>query len=223
MATPLILQENEKKLFDEISSLLAEARVLLSPDIVQAPAFVHQKKYNKKIREMAQKAHELHMLLKKRGEEPKFNRHMLRNRGVPPTNVKFYEHIHAIEDLIKFIENPDVVPTDSTIGDEFVLRIYSRRWDHYDNYSFSRTKIGWRIRSPFSAEPSATPRNGEPALQRLLDQDYISYPHNIGDLLAQIWEEAADGKDKETVQKAFDALAKWISQCEKSVPKLFAG
>ena len=223
MTVQIELQGEDLKLFGRLKKLLEEVRSLQNPAVVQAPATVSRKLYSKKISEMAQIAHELYWLLKKRAIEPRFNKYMLLNRGVPPTELKFYEHIHAVEDLIEFINNPDVVPVDSTIGEEFILKIYSRRWGHHDKYTFVRTEIGWLIRSPFSAEPSHSPQDGRPVLQRLLDQDYISYPHNIGDLLSQIWEEAADGKDKETIQKAFDALAKWISMCERSVPVLFAG
>ena len=49
---------------------------------------------------MSLAAHDLHMLLKDRGLEPKHHNYMLKNRGVDPDDVEFYNHIHSVEDLL---------------------------------------------------------------------------------------------------------------------------
>ena len=56
--------------------------------------------YFRNFAEMTLKAHELHMSLRARGLEPKHSKQMLRNRGVKPTNMEFYFHVHSVEDLI---------------------------------------------------------------------------------------------------------------------------
>lgn len=97
---------------------------------------------------MAETAHELHMSLKSSGYEPKHHKYMLENRGVSVEDMEFYNHIHPVDDLLKFIDdvNADDDPEDTTIGEKFTLRIYTRRWGHYDHYSMTRTKNGWNFK-----------------------------------------------------------------------------
>lgn len=68
--------------------------------------------------EMAETAHELHMSLKDSGNEPKHHKYMLENRGVPVEDIEFYNHIHPVDDLLKFIDdiNANDDPEDTTIG-----------------------------------------------------------------------------------------------------------
>lgn len=43
---------------------------------------------------------------------------MLENRGVPVEDIEFYNHIHPVDDLLKFIDdiNANDDPEDTTIG-----------------------------------------------------------------------------------------------------------
>ena len=59
--------------------------------------------------EMAETAHELHMSLKDSGNEPKHHKYMLENRGVPVEDIEFYNHIHPVDDLLKFIDDINAV------------------------------------------------------------------------------------------------------------------
>lgn len=97
---------------------------------------------------MAETAHELHMSLKSSGYEPKHHKYMLENRGVSVEDMEFYNHIHPVDDLLKFIDdvNANDDPEDTTVGEKFNLRIYTRRWGHYDHYSMTRTKNGWNFK-----------------------------------------------------------------------------
>lgn len=70
------------------------------------------------------------MSLKVSGNEPKHHKYMLENRVVPVEEIEFYNHIHPVDDLLKFIDdiNANDDPEDTTIGKKFTLKIYTRRW-----------------------------------------------------------------------------------------------
>jgi hypothetical protein len=172
-------------------------------------------------REMAKLAHELHMELKNRGIEPKHHKYMLENRGVPVEDIEFYNHIHPVEDLIAFIEDPDANadPEDSTIGEKFRFKIYTRRWGHYDTYTLKRTENGWEFESVQVSNSGKCDKSGTPYVFNALDHDLVSYPKNIGELLEWVWVKASEGLNKDEVQIAIDDIAEWISMCERSVPR----
>lgn len=51
---------------------------------------------------------------------------MLENRGVPVEDVEFYNHIHPVDDLLKFIDdvNANDDPEDTTIGENEAIAGY---------------------------------------------------------------------------------------------------
>ena len=172
-------------------------------------------------KEMANTAHSLHMSLKNRGYEPKHHRYMLENRGVPVTDIEFYNHIHPVEDLLAYIEdtNANNDPEDSTIDVVFKFKIYTRRWGHYDNYFIKRTADGWYYKGNMIYNSGECDKYGDPFLYKTLEHDLVSYPYNIGELFAWLWQKAAEGLDKKEVQAAIDDIAKWINTCETNVPR----
>lgn len=171
--------------------------------------------------EMAKLAHKLHMSLKNRGIEPKHHRYMLENRGVPVEDIEFYYHIHPVEDLIAFINDCDANndPVDSTIGKEFKFKVYTRRWGHYDTYTFKRTLSGWTFNGVATYNSGECSKTGEPHLFKTLEHDSISYPMNVGALMEWVWLKASEGLDEDQVQRAIDDIAEWISMCERNVPR----
>ena len=157
---------------------------------------------------------ELHKIVK-----PKHRQILIKNRGCSPDNPEFYQHIHAVESLLSYIENPDSNedPKDITIGDEFKIRVYCRRWGHYDIYTIKRTLDGWEIKfiSPFRK----CNKKGEPHLFEMFKNDSINYPADLGGYIEWLWDKAHDcGLTHEEIQKAFDELGEWISICEKNSP-----
>lgn len=175
---------------------------------------------NSKIKALGKKAHELHIELKKTGNEPKHHKYMYENRVVSPETPEFYEHIHPVEDLLKFIDDPTANddPVDQTIGEEFGFPVYSRRWGHKDHYKIKRTKDGWNI--DFMGIGGASNKSGYPYLFKNLDQDGIEYPKSFGDRMEWLWEKAEeDGLSKEEVQEEFNKLAEWISEIEQKRPR----
>lgn len=63
-------------------------------------------------------AHALYMDLLRRGQHLRFSPTMRANRGVPPTDRRFFESVHALQDLVRMLiraedESVDVGDTDS--------------------------------------------------------------------------------------------------------------
>jgi hypothetical protein len=202
------LYESVKRCMEQLQAHYRDPKNLSSSDFKEVYA------------EMASKAHKLHKLLKADGKEPKHHKYMLENRGVSVDDEEFYNHLHPVEDLIAFVNDPDVNndPEDSTIGARFNFRVYTRRWGHYDNYSIVRNDSGWIVSFMPSAPNVNSDKKGIPGLFDALDHDSVCYPQHIDDFFEWIWEKAADGADKATVQDALDKIADWISICEKSTP-----
>lgn len=169
--------------------------------------------------EMSKLAHKLHMSLKNRGYEPKHHSYMLENRGVPVTEIEFYNHIHPVQDLLAFIDNTDANndPEDSTIDVKFQFKIFTRKWGHYDVYTMKRIASGWNIKGCFY--PGECNKKGEPFLLDSFEYERVSYPYNTGELLEWLWDKAAAGLDKKEVQTAMDDIAQWISICEINSPR----
>lgn len=166
--------------------------------------------------EMVNKASELHKLV-----NPTHHQYMIDNRGCSPDDREFYNHIHPIEDLLAFIDDPTANddPEDITIGQEFELKVYSRRWGHEDVYKLTRTESGWEL-SHFSNKSAPCDRGGRPFLYENLNHDSINYPEALPEYLAWLWEQAATkGLCKKQVQDELDLLSNWIVTCERNSPK----
>lgn len=61
---------------------------------------ISKQEANRLYKDMAQTAHNLHVSLKESGHEPKHHRYMIVNRGCSPESVKFYQHIHPVQENI---------------------------------------------------------------------------------------------------------------------------
>lgn len=175
---------------------------------------------NKLYSDMAHTAHELHVSLEKSGHKVKHHKYMLENRGYSPEDERFYEHVHPVQDLLKFTEdvhaNDDT--EDKTIGDTFTMKVYTRRWGHYDHYLITRTKTGWDIQAV--ATSYTCRKDASKGVNKLLEHDSVCYPKQINEFFKWLWERAAeDGLSKVEVQKAINQLGKWISECEMSAPR----
>ena len=165
--------------------------------------------------EMVDKAARLHVLVK-----PKHHKYMIKNRGFSPDDPKFYNHIHPIEDLLAFIDDPHANddPEDQTIGHDFSINVFNRRWGHDDTINIKRTEIGWYI-SAMALTPGDSNKRGEPRLYEILDHDSINYPEELPGYMEWLWERAKeDGLSHEQVQESLNQLASWISICEKNSP-----
>lgn len=212
---PVKLTETEQVLRDK----LYESFETLKWHNFDDSAHTGEEEYQEDLKKAAELAHQLHKSLTDRGIEVKHHGYMLKNRGVPPENPKFYQHYHPIEDLLAFLEDPSANddPEDKTLGVEFDFKVYSRRWDREDRYKLTRNAGGWYVE--FHGIKGQCNKQGWPYLYRNFDQDYIQYPEGFGRRLESLWRRAADdGLTKEQVQQGLSDLADWINVTEKNVP-----
>lgn len=169
--------------------------------------------------EMAGAAAALHASLAARGIEPQHHGYMLKNREIPASDPEFYNHIHPASDLLKFVKDQEANddPEDVTLGDEFLLKVFSRRWGHFDHYRLTRTSEGWHV--AFGGIEGDCEASGKPYLMENLDHDSINYPSGLGHHLVDIWLGANDqGWSHEQVQDELDVLGGWITSTEKGAP-----
>lgn len=220
MVNPVNLTEEQKKLKEELEKIYNELWSCIDGD-----GNISSSEIKNLHLKMANVAHELHMSLKESKYEPKHHDYMLKNRVVSPETVEFYQHLHPVRDLLAFIENlhANDDPVDVTIGKSFVIRVFTRRWGHYDNYIITRVQNGWKIQNTFLS--IRCKKNMRPGLNKALDHDGVCYPAQINLFFEYLWDKAAqDGLSQKQVQEAIDDLGKWISLCEHNAPKkLFGG
>lgn len=206
------LTENEKNLREEIRGQLDTVYKMLKKYRID-------NEVQDLIEKMGKNAHELHMSLKNNGNEPHHHEYMLENREVEPEDPQFYMHVHPVEDLLKFIDDPHANddPKDQTIGQDFEFRVYSRRWGHEDIYLFKRTAEGWDIQ--FLLKSGPCDKGGNPFLFDNLNHDLIQYPRGLDGWLEWLWEQAASkGLSKGEVQTALNELADWVCCTETNAP-----
>lgn len=170
--------------------------------------------------EMARKAHALHMSLKDSGHEPKHHKYMIENRRCTPDDVRFYRHVHPVQDLLAFIDDVHINDNskDKTIGKTFTLKFFTKRWQYIEHYKITRTEKGWDIRVLSNSYSSN--KYMSPELNHLLDNDGVCYPKGINLFFEWLWDKAAEeGLSEAKVQAAINKLGKWISECEKNAPR----
>ncbi|WP_374001099.1 hypothetical protein [Bdellovibrio bacteriovorus] len=204
MAEAIKLTEDEARLVIELTTMLDEAR---------------KNEWKCDYDKLDSIANELHGSLAKRGLEPIHHKYMIKNRGTKPGTKGFYDHIHPVQDLLKFVKDPEANkdPEDKTLGEEFRFEVYTQRWGHSDSYKVVRTKSGWDI--SHIAIGGSCDMEGNPYLFKNLQQDYVSYPEDLGSFFWSIWKRAEDqGLSKQEVQAMLDAVSIWVSNCEKSKP-----
>ncbi len=217
MGNPVNLTEEQKVLRDKLYKVNQNLWEIYK-DINKSTDYI---KMQELYHEMAETAHKLHMSLKDSGNEPKHHKYMLKNRGVPVEDIEFYNNIHSVDDLLKFIEdvNANDDPEDTTIGEKFALKIYTRRWGHYDNYYITRTKTGWNFQGMLIANSGDCQKDGNPHLYNALEHDSVCYPKQLNDFIEYLWEQASEGLTTQEVQECFDMLGEWISSCEINTPR----
>ncbi|MGB6780396.1 MAG: hypothetical protein WBE33_16700 [Planococcus citreus] len=166
---------------------------------------------------MKQAAHELHMELE---PKPKHHAYMIKNRGVSPEDIDFYDHIHPVEDLLAYLEDTSANddPEDVTINCKFSFNVHSNRWGHKDRYELTRTKEGWFVNA-MSYKGEDKINEEMKVLYQAMMHDSISFPRNVDSYLTSIWMRAQEeGLSQEEVQEMLDKVAEWISETEMNAP-----
>lgn len=207
-----------------LSIELTAAQQQLREEIVQNLAIVKEAIHKKRNENhdvacdrMAEAAHQLHMSL---SPAPTHHGYMITNRGMQPEDPKFYDHIHPVEDLLAYLNDPTVNddPTDQTLGNTFTLGVYSNRWGHIDNYKIVRNEEGWHV-----SYNSLSGQGGKDAiggLDELLRHDSIAYPDDLDYVMETLWNQAAtSGLSHEEVQTRLNEIANWINATERNYPR----
>jgi len=156
---------------------------------------------------------------------PVYDAQFISNRGILPEESieEFYNHYHAIEDFIKYIQKPDLwkVTGADNLNQKMSFPIYTNRWGHDDNYYVSRTKEGWHFE--FLAHSCKCKKDGtvsteDDGLYDILDNDGVFYPlEGIKYALSILWTEA-DETDMSVKQldKRFKEIGRWISKVNET-------
>ena len=216
MPKKLKLTESQTKLKSELEILYNQIWQYIESD----QKLLSDEDVNRLYNEMAKKAHELHMSLKDSGHEPKHHKYMIENRGCTPDDVRFYRHVHPVQDLLAFIDDVHINDNskDKTIGKTFTMKVFTKRWGHYDQYEITRTDKGWDIR--VLSDSYSSNKSMSPELNHLLDNDGVCYPKDINLFFEWLWDKAAEEcLTKAKVQSAINKIGKWISECEKNAPR----
>lgn len=172
--------------------------------------------HNEAFDRMATAAHQLHISLT---PAPTHRSTMIRNRGVQPEDPEFYQHIHPVEDLLNYLDDPTANddPTDQTLGATFTFGVYSNRWGHIDNYTIVRNEEGWLVSHMSGPEQGGKDAIG--GLDVLLRHDSIAYPEDLGFVMETLWNQAgANGLSHEQVQSRLIEVANWINATERNYP-----
>lgn len=206
------LNSEQKRIRDEIQILYNEAMEYFKG----RPSDIPSNRMEEIINEMGELSHKLHMQL---DPKPKHHKYMIKNSGMQPEDPKFYYHVHTVEDLLKYLENPNANddPEDITLNVRFEFKVFTRRWGHYDMYSIIRNENGWYI-SHLSHNGQGG-KNAEPILSYILRHDSVSFPRNLPDIMEDIWIRAEEeGLTKEQVQVMLNQVAEWIGIVERNYP-----
>lgn len=206
MAEALELTEEQRALRDDLEKRVSRFRGDYGTRI-------------KELEEMRDLAVKLHNDLKAAGHEPRHHKYMLENRQCNADDPEFYFHIHPIQDLIAFTYDPQANddPQDQTIGHEFEIQVFTRRWKHMEKYALTRTESGWFLDA--NSYTGQCDKRGQPHLFDSLKHDSVRYPRDVGDWFEWLWDQAKKkGLSHEEVQKALDEIAQWIRKTEENAP-----
>lgn len=203
----------------ELNALQQEQRAVIETNLELVKQEINgqaHEDHNQLFEQMAEVAHELHMSLE---PYPRHHQYMIENSGMQPEELGFYRSIHAVEDLLAYLDNTDANndPEDQTMGDSFEMLIYTRRWGHDDRYSLTRNEGGWHVSHQTYAGQSE--RDALGVLIPSLRHDSVKYPQQLGDVMEDIWNQAAEaGLSHDEVQSMLSEVADWINATERAYP-----
>ena len=104
---------------------------------------------------------------------------------------------------------------------EYKLKGYSRRRGHDETYTIEKTDTGWKVNHiRRNVDDGNSDKQGIPYLFKVLDQDSINYPADLGEYMEYLWEQATikEMSEKE-IQEYLDDLGTWIQIVERASPK----
>lgn len=198
-------EEEFKKLYLELNSMILSGKM-------------DYNRFNTLVKQGKEIAKELHWKYL-----PIYGEIIMENREkLPEEDLDFYyDHYHTLEDLYEniFQKKEDLKSKngDNSLEREMNFKVYTARWNGYDNYEIKRTWYGWEVTHIAINGPSI--KNGNGALFRNLRHDSIFYPKDGVEFSLEIlWEDADNGEiNFEELQNRLQEIADWISDVEKSL------
>lgn len=155
---------------------------------------------------------------------------------IPEDDLRnYYYHFHTIEDLYRCIFEADKSLSwkstggDLNLGYKLNFKVYTSRWGHYDNYTFSREYYGWKI-GAFGKDEKCDKNGGvlkeegkqndneHTGLYYFLNHDSVQYPRSGVEYALEVLWNDADSKEMgvEELQSKLSDIAAWISGVEKA-------
>ena len=148
---------------------------------------------------------------------------MINSRRIPEDDVlSFYDNYDMLHAMLKDIRGEGEKMTtkgDETLGQEMTFSVYTRRWQHKDNYRILRTVDGWNV--GHKAIRGTCEKDGTGALFMNLEHDSVFYPKDgVKHALSILWEQANEGElTVEELKVKLQQIADWISMVEMAIGK----
>lgn len=167
---------------------------------------------------MMEKAYKLHQHLKSENIPIKHSKNMIKNRGMSPDDIEFYNHIHPSEDLVEIALYGPPKKIKRNTYTTINLEIYTVRWGHCDTYRITINKNGWIVEN--IAIGGQCNQKGHPYLFRNLEQDNVQYPHQLEDWMNYCWDECMEKNwTQAQLEEALTSIFEWVNTVEKNAPR----
>ncbi|MGX6592753.1 hypothetical protein [Cetobacterium ceti] len=197
---------NSIQLEDELKNIYEEMDKMLNKGVNNYEKFKDLVTQGKKI---AKKLHWKYL--------PIYKETIIENRGTTPEDdiELYYDHFHTLEDLYEKITKKEQIGQieKEALEKEYQFKVYSVRWNGYDNYKVKRTIYGWEINNV------STLKDGTKSFFVNLDHDLIFYPEKgVKYALEILWNLADNGSiGNDEIQLKLQEIGDWISDVEKTL------
>jgi hypothetical protein len=153
---------------------------------------------------------------------PIYSDMMVNNRGVSPEEnlEKYYNSYYVLQDMYKICKGKEEewksYKGDINLNKELVFKVYTNRWNKYDDYKVKRTTEGWLVIS--FAVCGSGDKKGDKSFIRCFEQDNVAYPRVFKYILSRLWELAdSTSMNVEELQEKLNDAANLVSAVEKTV------
>jgi hypothetical protein len=104
-----------------------------------------------------------------------------------------------------------------TIGTDYEFTIFNPQRSHDVKYTLHMIDKGWKI--TFLSDSGDCDEQGCPVLYKIMKNDLVEYPHNLGLYLSWLWRKANETElNHEQVQSHLNQLAAWVKNVTNSRP-----
>lgn len=142
-------------------------------------------------------------------------------------DFKLDTYKQALEEFIGYLDNISnnfADENDNTLGREFNLNVYNKKFNAELNLNIVKINEGWRIYNSELDINSRCNKFCEEELYNLLDNFAISYPNDLSGYFKWLWEASTvyNYTEKEVCEE-FKEISKWINLCNDYSPNTLLG